>query len=160
MDVVRFLIGLKQEYEPIRAQILGSSDLPSLHDVFSRLQQATLCVTDKDNPVSAHQNREPSALVASNNGSVNSCSTRDGRSGCGPSGGGHTRALPKPSGPSSVTSPDIISISREEYNRFVNQQHAAPTSTATLAQLGTTLAYLFSSAQNPWVIDFGTTDHD
>lgn len=32
MDVVRFLIGLKSEYELVRAQILCSSNLPSLHE--------------------------------------------------------------------------------------------------------------------------------
>jgi hypothetical protein len=41
-DVVRFLLGLKPEYESIHAQILGGSDLPSLPKVFSRIQRATL----------------------------------------------------------------------------------------------------------------------
>jgi hypothetical protein len=42
VDVVRFLLGLKPESESVRAQILGGSDLPSLLEVFSRIQRATL----------------------------------------------------------------------------------------------------------------------
>ncbi|KAG2712596.1 hypothetical protein I3760_04G134200 [Carya illinoinensis] len=42
LNVVRFLIGLKPEYESVRSQILASPQLPSFPDVFSRLQRATL----------------------------------------------------------------------------------------------------------------------
>lgn len=42
VDVVRFLLGPKSDFKPIHAQILGSVVLPSLPEVFSRLQQATL----------------------------------------------------------------------------------------------------------------------
>jgi hypothetical protein len=37
VDVVKFLLGLKPEYESVHAQILGGSNLPSL-EVFSRIQ--------------------------------------------------------------------------------------------------------------------------
>ena len=37
VDVVRFLLGLKPEYESIHAQILGSLDLPSLPEMFSQI---------------------------------------------------------------------------------------------------------------------------
>jgi hypothetical protein len=42
VDVVRFLLGLKLEYEFVHAQILGGSDLSSLLEDFSRIQSATL----------------------------------------------------------------------------------------------------------------------
>ena len=42
VDVVRFLLGLKPEFESVRAQILGGSDLPSLPEVFSWIQCANL----------------------------------------------------------------------------------------------------------------------
>ncbi|KAG2702423.1 hypothetical protein I3760_06G089200 [Carya illinoinensis] len=41
-NVVRFLIGLKPEYESVRSQILASPQLPSFPDVLPRLQRATL----------------------------------------------------------------------------------------------------------------------
>jgi hypothetical protein len=37
VDVVRFLLGLKPEYESVSAHILGGSDLQLLSEVFSRL---------------------------------------------------------------------------------------------------------------------------
>ena len=42
VDVVRFLLDLKPEFESVRAQILGGSNLPSLPEVFSRIQCANL----------------------------------------------------------------------------------------------------------------------
>jgi hypothetical protein len=40
VDAVRFLLGLKLEFESVCAQILGGSNLPSLLEVFSRIQRA------------------------------------------------------------------------------------------------------------------------
>lgn len=42
VDVVRFLLSLKPLYESVRAQNLGASNLPSLLEVFSRVQHATI----------------------------------------------------------------------------------------------------------------------
>lgn len=42
VNVVRFFIGLKLKYEFVRAQVLGGSDIPSLPEVFSRIQRVTL----------------------------------------------------------------------------------------------------------------------
>lgn len=42
LNVDYFLISLRSEYEPIRAQILDSLKLPSHSDVFFRHQSATL----------------------------------------------------------------------------------------------------------------------
>ncbi|KAG2729929.1 hypothetical protein I3760_01G271600 [Carya illinoinensis] len=36
-NIVRFLVGLKPEFESVRSQILASTQLPSFLDVFSRL---------------------------------------------------------------------------------------------------------------------------
>ncbi|KAG6631310.1 hypothetical protein CIPAW_13G082800 [Carya illinoinensis] len=55
-NIVRFLVGLKPEYESVRSQILASPQLPSFPDVFSRLQRATL---------SSDQSNDRSALTTS-----------------------------------------------------------------------------------------------
>ncbi|KAG2689806.1 hypothetical protein I3760_09G156600 [Carya illinoinensis] len=62
-NVVRFLVGLKPEYESVCSQILASPQLPSFLDVFSRLQRATL--SGPGSQLSSDQNNERSALVAS-----------------------------------------------------------------------------------------------
>ncbi|XP_059654330.1 uncharacterized protein LOC132301059 [Cornus florida] len=62
-NVVRFLTGLLSTYEPFRAQIMGSPTLPSLAEVFSRLQRATLA-SDNSN-LNSGQSGESSAWVVS-----------------------------------------------------------------------------------------------
>ena len=42
VDAVRFLLGLKPEFESVHAQILGGSELPTLLELFSQIQRATL----------------------------------------------------------------------------------------------------------------------
>ena len=42
MHVARFLSGLPSSYDPVRSQILGARNLPSLSEVFSHLRQASL----------------------------------------------------------------------------------------------------------------------
>jgi hypothetical protein len=76
-DVVRFLLGLKPEYEFVRAQILGASDLPSLPKVFSRVQCATLF--DHSPQLSSEHNGECAASIAARG---NFGSSHGGRGGC------------------------------------------------------------------------------
>jgi hypothetical protein len=77
-DVVRFLIGLKPEYELICAQMLGGSDIPSLPEVFSRIQQATLL--DNGSQISTDCSGDSYAFLASRGSSGSSLG---GRGGCG-----------------------------------------------------------------------------
>ena len=42
MHVARFLSGLPKSLNPVKSQILANPNLPSLSEVFGRLQQATL----------------------------------------------------------------------------------------------------------------------
>jgi hypothetical protein len=67
VDVIRFLLGLNSEYESVRTQILGGSNLPSLPEVFSRIQCATL--SDHDSQLSYERNGDRAAFVAASSGS-------------------------------------------------------------------------------------------
>ncbi|XP_042946557.1 uncharacterized protein LOC122279793 isoform X1 [Carya illinoinensis] len=197
-NIVRFLVGLKPEYESVRSQILASPQLPSFPDVFSRLQRATL---------SSDQSNERSALTASyvapagrggqsgrgarggarggrdnrtrgrefrkcthcgrTNHSVDYCWDLHGR----PSGSANRNLHGRPSGSanqatvqddsqptSSNRSSDMISISKEEYERFLGHTGAS-SSTATLTHSGIASACLVSPTQGPWIIDSGANEH-
>jgi hypothetical protein len=85
VDVVRFLLSLKPEYESVRAQILGGSDLPLLSEVFSRLQRAT--ITDHGSLLSADRNGDRAAFIAARGGYGSSRGGRGGRGGRGFRGG-------------------------------------------------------------------------
>ncbi|KAG2720948.1 hypothetical protein I3760_02G058300 [Carya illinoinensis] len=176
-NIVRFLVGLKPEYESVRSQILASPQLPSFPDVFSRLQRATL---------SSDQSNERFALTAS----YVAPAGRGGRSGRGARGGARggrdnrTRGREfrkcthcgrtnhsvdycwdlhgRPSGSanqatfqddpqstSSNRSSDMISISKDEYERFLGHTGAS-SSTATLTHSVELLLY---APKRP-VVDF------
>lgn len=70
VDVVRFLLKLKPEYETINVQILGGSDLPSLPKVFSRIQHATLSNTSSQ--LSFEHNGDHTAFIATRGGTGSS----------------------------------------------------------------------------------------
>ncbi|KAG6694324.1 hypothetical protein I3842_09G042500 [Carya illinoinensis] len=59
---------------------------------------------------------------------------------------------------SSNLPPEMISISKDEYDQFLVTR-AASSSRATLTQPGTTFTCLVSSTQNPWIIDSGANEH-
>jgi hypothetical protein len=61
VDVVQLLLGLKPEFESVRVQILGGSDLPSLPEVFSQIQRANL--SDHGSPLSYERIGERAAFV-------------------------------------------------------------------------------------------------
>ncbi|KAG7986958.1 hypothetical protein I3843_03G108700 [Carya illinoinensis] len=174
-NIIRFLVGLKPEYESVRSQILASPQLPSFPDVFSRLQRATL---------SSDQSNERSALTASyvapagrggqsgrgarggarggrdnrtrgrefrkcthcgrTNHSVDYCWDLHGRSSGSvnqnlhgrPSGSASQATVQDdPQSTSSNRSSDMISISKDEYERFLGHTGAS-SSTATLTHSG------------------------
>lgn len=89
VDVVRFLLGLKLEYESVRAQILGSSDLPSLPEVFSRIQRATL--SDHGPVLNSDREGDRAAFIAARGGSGSSRGGRVSRGGRGFRGGRDSR---------------------------------------------------------------------
>ena len=62
VDVVWFLLGLKPEIESVCVQILGGSKLPSLPEVFSWIQRATLI--DHDSQISYECTGEYAAFIA------------------------------------------------------------------------------------------------
>lgn len=89
VDVVRFLLGLKPEYESVRAQILGSSDLPSLPEVFSHIQRATL---SNHGPVlNPDREGDRATFIAARGGSSSSRGGRVSRGGLGFCGGRDSR---------------------------------------------------------------------
>ncbi|KAF5452519.1 hypothetical protein F2P56_027505 [Juglans regia] len=193
-NVVRFLVGLKPEYESVRSQILASPQLPPFPDVFSRLQRATL--SGQGSQFSSDQSNERSALAAS----YVAPGGRGGRSGRGARGGRDTRGNRtrgresrkcthcgrtnhsvdycwdlhgRPSGSvnqaicqnatspstSSDPTPEMISISKDEYDQFLARTRATSSSIATHAHSGTASACLVSSTQDPWIIDSGANEH-
>jgi hypothetical protein len=87
VDVVRFLLGLKPEYESVRAQILGGSDLPSLPEVFSQIQRATLF----DHGPVLNSERDGDRVAFIDGGSSSCCGGRVGRGGRGFHGGHDSR---------------------------------------------------------------------
>jgi hypothetical protein len=89
VDVVRFLLGLKPEYESVRAQILGGSNLPSLPEVFSRIQRATL--SDHGLALNSDRNGDRAAFIVARGGSGSSRGGRVSRGGRGFRGGRDSR---------------------------------------------------------------------
>jgi hypothetical protein len=89
VDVVRFLFGLKSEYESVRAQILGGSELPSLLEVFSQIHRATLF--DTSSQLSSERNGDHTAFIAAIGGSSSSCVEHGGSGDRGSRGGQDSR---------------------------------------------------------------------
>lgn len=75
LNVVYFLISLRSEYEPIRAQILDSLKLPLHSDVFFRHQSATLSWNNSQ--LSSEDDGDRSPFVTSHG----SLTSREGRGG-------------------------------------------------------------------------------
>lgn len=84
--VYKFLAGLKPIYEPVRVQILGSSEVPSLNDVYSRLRRVSISAAAPSSSVV-----DRSALVTSTGRGDYGRGSRGGRSGRGGRGGGRGR---------------------------------------------------------------------
>ena len=85
VDVVRFLLGLKPEYQSVCAQILDGFDLPLLLEVFSRFQHAT--ISDHGSLLSTERNGDRGAFIVARGSYGSSRGGRGSRGGCGFRGG-------------------------------------------------------------------------
>ncbi|RVX20027.1 hypothetical protein CK203_004565 [Vitis vinifera] len=175
--MVLTLISLRPDLETICDQILGSSSVPSLDDVFVRLLRISSTQT------------LPSDNTSDSSVLVSQTSSRGGRSGNRGRGQhphctycnklGHTRdrcyqlhgrpphtahvaqsfdpQLPQP--PSSSTSQGI-SLTDSEYDNYLRYQATKSASVAFVAQIGNASACLtHTSSLGPWILDSDASDH-
>ncbi|WJZ94583.1 hypothetical protein VitviT2T_013425 [Vitis vinifera] len=172
--MVLTLIGLRPDLETVRDQILGSSSIPSLDDVFTRLLRISSTQT-----LSSDNTSDSSVLVSQTN-------SRGGRSGNRGRGQrphctycnklGHTRdwcyqlhgrppytahvaqsSDPQSPQPHSSSTSQGISLTSSEYDDYLRYQ---ATKSASVAQTGNASACLtHTSSFGPWILDFGTSDH-
>ncbi|RVW83661.1 hypothetical protein CK203_039346 [Vitis vinifera] len=172
--MVLTLIGLRPDLETVRDQILGSSSIPSLDDVFARLLRISSTQT------------LPSDNTSDSSVLVSQTSSRGGRSGNRGRGQrlhftycnklGHTRVRcyqlhgrpprtapvaqssdpQSPQPPSSSTSQGI-SLIDSEYDDYLRYQ---ATKLASVAQIGNAFACLtHASSLGPWILDSDASDH-
>ncbi|KAJ9693402.1 hypothetical protein PVL29_012254 [Vitis rotundifolia] len=170
--MVLTLIGLRPNLETVRDQILGSSSVPSLDDVFARL----LCISSTQTLSSDHTS-DSSVLVSQTN-------SRGGRSGNRGRGQrphctycnklGHTRdrcyqlhgrpprtahmaqsSDPQPPQPPSSSTSQDISLTDSGYD-----QATKSASVASIAQTGNSSTCLtHTSSLGPWILDSSASHH-
>ena len=171
------LIGLRPDLETVRDQILGSSSLPSLDDVFARLLHISSTQT-----LPSDNTSDSSVLVSQTN-------SRGGRSGNRGRGQrphctycnklGHTRdrcyqlhgrplrtahvaqsSDPQPPQPPNSSTSQGISLTDSEYDDYLRYQATKSASVASVAQTGNASACLtHTSSFGPWILDSGASDH-
>ena len=172
--MVLTLIGLRPDLETVDDQILGSSSVPSLDDVFARLLRISSTQTFPSDNTS-----DSSVLVSQTN-------SRGGHSGNRGRGQrphctycnklGHTRDRcyqlhgrpprtahvaqssdpQSPQPPTSSTSQGIF-LTDSEYDDYLRYQ---ATKSASVAQIGNASACLtHTSSLGPWILDSGASDH-
>ncbi|RVW71183.1 Retrovirus-related Pol polyprotein from transposon RE1 [Vitis vinifera] len=130
--MVLTLIGLRLDIEPVRDQILGSSSVPSLDDVFARLLRISSTQTLPFDSTS-----DSSVLVSQTSSRGGRSGTRDG-----------LLALPMWPSPLILRCPQPPSSS------------ASQASVASVAQPGNASACLtHTSFLGPWILDSGASDH-
>ncbi|RVW23858.1 hypothetical protein CK203_094435 [Vitis vinifera] len=175
--MVLTLIGLRPNLKTVRDQILGSSSVPSLDDVFARLLRISSTQT------------LPSDNTSDSSVLVSQTSSRGGRSGNRGRGQrphctycnklGHTRDRcyqlhgrppltahvaqssdpQSPQPPSSSTSQGI-SLTDSEYYDYLRYQATKSASVASVAQTGNASTCLtHTSSLGPWILDSGASDH-
>ncbi|RVW88820.1 Retrovirus-related Pol polyprotein from transposon RE1 [Vitis vinifera] len=148
--MVLTLIGLCPDLETVRDQILGSSSIPSLDDVFVRLLRISSTQT-----LPSDNTSDSSMLVSQTN-------SRGGRSGNQGRGQrphytycnklGHTRDR-------SATSQGI-SLTDSEYDDYLRYQATKSASVASVTQTGNASACLtYTSSFGPWILDSSVSDH-
>nr|CAN60057.1 hypothetical protein VITISV_039053 [Vitis vinifera] len=171
------LIGLRPDLETVRDQILGSSSVSSLDDVFARLLRISSTQT-----LSSDNTSDSSMLVSQTN-------SREGRSGNQGRGQrpyctycnklGHTcdrcyqlHGRPprtahmaqssdpqSPQLPNSSTSQGIF-LTDNEYDDYLRYQATESTSVASVAQTGNaSTCFTHTSSLGPWILDSDASDH-
>ncbi|KAJ9675922.1 hypothetical protein PVL29_024745 [Vitis rotundifolia] len=164
--MVLTLIGLRPDLKTVRDQILGSSSVPSLDDVFARLLRISSTQT-----LSSDNTLDSSVLVSQTN-------SRGGRSGNRGRGQrphctycnklGHTRDRcyqlhgrpPRTAHPPSSSTSQGIFLTDSEYDDYLRYQATKSASVAFVAQTGNASACLtHTSSLGPWILDYGTSDH-
>ncbi|RVX06284.1 hypothetical protein CK203_027475 [Vitis vinifera] len=176
-SMVLTLIGLHPNLETIRDQILGSSSVPSLDDVFARLLHISSTQT-----LSSNNTSDSSVLVSQT-------SSRGGRSGnrgrgqrphctyCNQLGHTHDRCYqlhgrpprtahvaqssdPQPPQPPSSSTSQGISLTDSEYDDYLRYQATKSASVTSVAQTGNVSACLtHTSSLGPWILHSGASDH-
>ncbi|RVW81698.1 Retrovirus-related Pol polyprotein from transposon RE1 [Vitis vinifera] len=168
------LIGLHPDLETVRNQILSSSFIPSLDDVFARLLHISSTQTLPSN------NTSDSSVLVSQTNSRGGCSSNRGRGQhphctyCNKLG--HTRdrcyqlhgrpprtahvaqlSDPQPPQPLNSSTSQGISLTDNEYDDYLCYQ---ATKSASVAQIGNASACLtHTSSLEPWILDSGASDH-
>ncbi|RVW88573.1 hypothetical protein CK203_032969 [Vitis vinifera] len=149
--MVLTLIGLRPDLETVRDQILGSSSVPSLDDVFARLLRGR----------SGNRGRgqRPHCTYCNKLGHTRDrCYQLHGR----PPRTAHVAQSSDPQSPqppSSSTSQGI-SLTDSEYDDYLRYQATKSASVASVAQTGNASACLtHTSSLGPWILDSGASDH-
>ncbi|RVW79573.1 Retrovirus-related Pol polyprotein from transposon TNT 1-94 [Vitis vinifera] len=149
--MVLTLIGLRPDLETVRDQILGSSSVPSLDDVFARLLRISSTQT-----LPSDNTSDSSVLVSQTN-------SRGGRSVTwAASRTAHVAQSSDPQSPqlpSSSTSQGIF-LTDSEYDDYLRYQATKSASVASVAQTGNASTCLtHTSSLGPWILDSGASDH-
>ncbi|RVX21698.1 Retrovirus-related Pol polyprotein from transposon RE2 [Vitis vinifera] len=175
--MVLTLIGLCLDLETVRDQILSSSSVPSLDDVFARLLHISSTQT-----LPSDNTSDSSVLVSQTN-------SRGGRSGnrgrgqhphctyCNKLGNTRDRCYqlhgrpprsahvaksydPQPPQPPSSSTSQGISLTDSEYDDYLRYQATKSASVASVAQIGNVFTCLtHTSSLGPRILDSGTSDH-
>ncbi|RVW73804.1 Retrovirus-related Pol polyprotein from transposon RE1 [Vitis vinifera] len=175
--MVLTLIGLRPDLETVRDQILCSSSIPSLDDVFARLLHISSTQT-----LPSDNTSDSSVLVSQTN-------SRGGRSGNRGRGQrphctyynklGHTHdrcyqlhgrpprtahvaqsSDPQSPQPSSSSTSQGISLTDGEYDDYLRYQATKSAFVASVAQIDNVSAYLtHTSSLGPWILDSDASDH-
>ncbi|XP_077228354.1 uncharacterized protein LOC143861305 [Tasmannia lanceolata] len=164
LRTTRFLDGLRPEFVPLRQQILRLGTLPSLNEIFSRVQRALRI--DTAISVAGDQSAGDQSAFVAQSGSFRGARDR---------GRGHTIdfyydlhpelrptraadfASETPAAPTSATSNTMV-VSRTEYESLLRLQEKGKQPAAQLATEGSNSSCSISHSDS-WLIDSGASHH-